>query len=319
MNGKLLKQIAAIAGVALIFALIDLGVYSTLVKRNISHHSPGMQKMSVETGDYVPFKEGSYIKSVDTDLKISENIPVIDGAAALLPVYAGFVESVYPESAVSFNGSDFAPESKMQYTNTRSAFKNIVDGKADIIICAEPSEKQLEYAKENGVELELAPIGTDAFVFIVNSNNPVPGLTIDQIKGIYSGKIRSWSEVGGSSYLISALTRNEGSGSQTTFQKMMGDTPIAKDYDIFAGSPIGFSFRYYVTGMLEEGGIKMLSINGVDPTPDNIASGAYPLGGDFYAIYRKGESNPNVKKFVDWMQSEEGQKIVADTGYIPMG
>ena len=319
MNKKLVKQIAAIVGVAAIFAFIDIGVYSTLVMRNISRHSPGMQKMSVETKDYVPFADGSYIKSVDTDMKISENIPVLDGAAALLPVYAGFVESVYPESAVAFNGSDYAPDSKMQYTNTRGAFKNIVDGKADIIICAQPSDKQLEYAHENGVELELVPIGTDAFVFIVNANNPVSGLTIDQIKDIYSGKIRRWSEVGGSNHLISALTRNEGSGSQTTFQKLMGDTPIAKDYDIFAGSPIGFSFRYYVTGMLEEGGIKMLAINGVDPTPENIANGSYPIGGDFYAIYRKGESNPNVTKFIDWMQSEEGQKIVADTGYIPLG
>ena len=63
----------------------------------------------------------------------------------------------------------------------------------------------------------------------------------------------------------------------------------------------------------------MLAINGVDPTPENIANDSYPIGGDFYAIYRKGESNPNVTKFIDWMQSEEGQKIVADTGYIPLG
>ena len=116
MNKKLVKQIAAIVGVAAIFAFIDIGVYSTLVMRNISRHSPGMQKMSVETDKYVPFSEGSYIKSVDSDMKISENIPVIDGAAGLLPVYAGFVESIYPESAVSFNGSDYAPDSKMQYT-----------------------------------------------------------------------------------------------------------------------------------------------------------------------------------------------------------
>lgn len=319
MNKKLVKQIAAIVGVAAIFAFIDIGVYSTLVMRNISRHSPGMQKMSVETDKYVPFSEGSYIKSVDSDMKISENIPVIDGAAGLLPVYAGFVESVYPESAVSFNGSDYAPDSKMQYTNTRGAFKNIVDGKADLIICSGPSEKQLEYARENGVELELVPIGKDAFVFIVNSNNPVSGLTIDQIKDIYSGKITRWSEVGGSRHLISALTRNEGSGSQTSLQKLMGDTPIAKDYDIFAGSPIGFSFRYYVTDMLEEGGIKMLSINGVEPSPENIADDTYPITGEFYAIYRKGEKNPNVMKFIDWMQSAEGQKIVADTGYIPLG
>lgn len=316
---KLTKQILILLAFVAIFVSIDLCIYNFFIKKVISHHTPGMQKMSVEVNDYVPFTDDANIVKIDSDTKLEGDIPVIDGAAALLPVYAGFVNSIYPEESVKYDGTGYTSDSKMQYTNTRSAFENIVNGKADIIICASPSESQLQYAEENGVELVEVPIGSDAFVFIVNSSNPVSNITMDQIRGIYSGRIRNWKELGGRNELISAMKRNEGSGSQTALQKIMGDEKIAVDYDAFMGKPIGFSFRYYVTGMLEEGGVKMLSIDGVEPNVENIENGTYPIASNFYAIYRKGETNENVYKLIEWILSEEGQKIVKDSGYVPVG
>ena len=99
----------------------------------------------------------------------------------------------------------------------------------------------------------------------------------------------------------------------------MGDLPIKPDYTALFGSPIGFSFRYYVTGMLAEGGVKILTINGISPTPETIADGSYPVTGNIYAVYRKGETNGNVYKAIDFMLSPEGQKIIEDSGYIPLG
>ncbi len=315
---KLVKQLAVIALVIALFAGLDIAIYQLFIKRVISHHSPGMQKMSVEVGNYVPFTGSENVYSVQGAEKLEGDIPVIDGAAALLPVYAGFVESIYPEDSVIYNGTEYDPSSAMHYTNTRGAYKDIVDGTADIIICAQPSDEQLKYAADNGVELEMVPIGTDAFVFIVNSSNPVSDITIDQIKGIYSGEITNWSELGGKNVPVAAMHRNEGSGSQTALEKLMGDTPIVPDYTTLTGSPIGFSFRYYVTGMLAEGGVKILSINGIEPNIENVANGTYPIGGGFYAIYRKGETNENVYKAIDFMCSPEGQKIVEESGYIPI-
>ena len=193
---KLAKQLGVIALVIVLFAGLDAGIYQLFIKRVISHHSPGMQKMSVEVGNYVPFTGSENVFSVKDADKLEGDIPVIDGAAALLPIYAGFVESIYPEESVIYNGEDYDEKSAMHYTNTRGAYKDIVDGKADIIICAQPSDEQLQYAKDNGVELELVPIGSDAFVFIVNAGNPVDNITIDQIRGIYSGKITNWKELG---------------------------------------------------------------------------------------------------------------------------
>ncbi len=315
---KLAKQLGVIALIIALFIGLDTGIYQLFIKRVISHHSPGMQKMSVEVGNYVPFTGSANVFSEDGAKKLKGDIPVIDGAAALLPVYAGFVQSIYPEDSVIFNGEDYDAKSAMHYTNTRGAYKDIVDGNADIIICAQPSDEQLAYAKEKGVELELVPIGSDAFVFIVNANNPVSDITIDQIKGIYSGKITNWRELGGKNVPIAAMRRNKNSGSQTALEKIMGDTPIKPDYTALFGSPIGFSFRYYVTGMLAEGGVKILTINGVAPTTETIADGTYPVSGNLYAVYRKGETNENVYKAVDFMLSPEGQKIVEKSGYIPI-
>ena len=315
---KLRKQLAVIALLIVMFAGLDLAIYQLFIKRVISHHSPGMQKMSVEVANYVPFTDSENVHSAQGAQRLEGDIPTIDGAAALLPVYAGFVESIYPEDSVIYNGTDYDAASAMHYTNTRGCFKDIVDGNADIIICAQPSDEQLKYAADNGVELEMVPIGTDAFVFIVNANNPVSDITIDQIKGIYSGEITNWSELGGKNVPIAAMHRNEGSGSQTTFEKLMGDVPFVPDYTTLTGSPIGFSFRYYVTGMLEEGGVKMLSVNGVEPNIENISNGTYPIAGPFYAIYRKGETNENVYKAVDFMCSPEGQKIIEESGYVPI-
>lgn len=315
---KLGKQIAVIALIIALFAGLDTGIYQLFIKRVISHHSPGMQKMSVEVGNYVPFTGSENVYSAEGATKLEGDIPVIDGAAALLPVYAGFVESIYPESSVKFNGEDYDASSAMHYTNTRGAYKDIVDGNADIIICAQPSDEQLAYAAEKGVELEMVPIGSDAFVFIVNDNNPVNNITIQQIQGIYSGEITNWKELGGKNVPIAAMRRNKNSGSQTALEKIMGDIPIKPDYTALFGSPIGFSFRYYVTGMLGEGGVKILTINGIAPTAETIADGTYPIAGNIYAVYRKGETNENVYKAIDFMLSPEGQKIVEQSGYIPL-
>ncbi|MBR3461622.1 MAG: substrate-binding domain-containing protein [Clostridiales bacterium] len=320
MDKKKLKiQLAVIFAVIMLFVGMDTAIYQLFIRKVTSHHTPGMQKMSVEVANYVPFTDSENVYSAEGAERLEGDIPVIDGAAALLPVYAGFVESIYPEDSVIFNGEDYDAASAMHYTNTRGAYKDIVDGNADIIICAQPSDEQLAYAEQNGVELEMVQVGSDAFVFIVNSSNPVSDITIDQIRGIYSGEITNWSELGGDLVQIAAMRRNKNSGSETALEKLMGDTPIKPDYTALFGSPIGFSFRYYVTGMLAEGGVKILTINGIEPTPETIADGSYPISGGIYAVYRKGETNENVYKAIDFMLSPEGQKIVQESGYIPLG
>ena len=95
---KLVKQLAVIVLVILIFAGMDLGIYHLFIKRVISHHSPGMQKMSVEVKNYVPFTGSENIYSVKDAARLEGDIPRIDGAAALLPMYAGFFRPSWTDS-----------------------------------------------------------------------------------------------------------------------------------------------------------------------------------------------------------------------------
>ena len=85
---------------------------------------------------------------------------------------------------------------------------------------------QEEHARDRGVEFEYTPVGREGFVFLVNASNPVDSLTIEQVKGIYSGKITTWKEVGGNDEPIQAYQRNSNSGSQSMMVRFMGDTPL---------------------------------------------------------------------------------------------
>lgn len=322
---KLKKQLALLFAVILVFGLFDFSIYALFTRRVVKRQSSGMLAKSVELKDYLPFEsclesleegeKGGLAAKVDTGFRLEGELPVLDGAAALYPVFSGFAASVYPEDSCPFDGADFKAESRLQMRNTRAAYKAIVDGDADIVFCAGPSKEQLAYAKEQGVELELDPIGREAFVFVVNSNNPVESLTVEEIRGIYSGKYTNWKQLGGKDKHISVLQRNEGSGSQTAMLSFMGDTPIKNDRFCFLGSSIGFSFRYYVSSLSASSGVKMLALNGIYPSPENIRAEKYPIVSNFYAVYRKNEENPNVKLLIDWILSPEGQEVVELSGY----
>lgn len=309
------KMISLILLVAF-FVVFNFGIYQLFTKRCINDYSEGMQAKSVELDAYLPFDDTSKIVKVDSELQLTGDLPVLDGAAALYPVFSAFFHAVYPEDAQNFDGTDFAADSYLQMKNTRGAYKAVVDGEDDLIFCAKPSAEQLEYAASKDVELELVPIGYEAFVFLVNGENPVEGLTLEEIKGIYRGEYTNWSEVGGEDKLINPLQRNIGSGSQTTFLSFMEGDVTEKNWTASLGSAIGFSFRYYVEGIVEEGGVKMLAVNGIYPNKENIASGAYPITSSFYAVYRKDNDNPNIQILLDWILSEEGQKIVEESGYV---
>ncbi|MEE3496496.1 MAG: substrate-binding domain-containing protein, partial [Butyrivibrio sp.] len=186
----------------------------------------------------------------------------------------------------------------------------------DLFFTAHPSEEQMNTAKEKGVELEIVPVGLEAFVFFVNKNNPVDGLTADQIRKIYRGEITNWKEVGGPAKAINPLTRIKGSGSQTMMDKFMeNDIHPSKNVFSILGASIGYSFRYYLSGMVADNNVKMLAIDGVYPDSANIKNGSYPLTANFYVVYRKDNTNENVKKLVDWLLSEEGKRMIEACGY----
>ena len=324
---KTAKQIIALFLVIALFAAFNLSMYMLLTGRLSNNFSDATQAKMIDVSKFLPHEDGSDLAHIESSLKLTDNLPVLDGAAALVPVYASIIENVYPEGSVTYEGGifsddnyygeNFAEDSKMQYKNTVRGYQAIVDGTTDILFCAAPSAEQKQYAEEKGVELVYVPVGLEAFVFFVNENNPVDNLTTEQIRGIYSGKYTNWNQLGGPNRIINPVTRLEGSGSQSAMDAFMGDTAIAPKSPLaITGASIGFSFRYYMDGIVGNKAVKMLSLNGVYPSAENIQNGEYPIIAQFYAIYRADNENENIKALIDWLLSDEGQEIIEKSGYV---
>ncbi|MFP3919005.1 substrate-binding domain-containing protein [Lysinibacillus telephonicus] len=284
----------------------------------------------VDIYQYMPFSENNNVAVLDEEasLKLTDDQPKIDGATALYPLYSAIVQATYPKK--EYNPYD----SEVMVNTTPEAYMNLLNGKVDMIFAAAPSVSQQNRAKQKGLELKLTPIGREAFVFFVNQKNSINGLTIDQIKKIYSGEVKNWQDVGGDDDSIRAFQRPEDSGSQTALQKLMEDTPImeAPTEDIASGmggiisevaqyknykNAIGYTFRFYSNEMVKNDQIKLLEINGVEPSKETIRNGTYPITSEFY-IVTAGTTNPHVEKLIEWILSPEGQQLIERAGYVPI-
>ena len=258
-----------------------------------------------------------------------ENYPKVDASLAIHPL----VDSI----ASDFLGVDES-ELDFEYTKTRTSevYRNLIDGKVDVIFAAEISKEDEEYARQKGVELKIIPATSSAFVFIVNTENPVENLTFEQIQKIYTGEITNWAEVGGESGDIIAYQRPTGSGSQTAMlslvmkdkeimtppltqieQEMGGLIDAIAEYDN-SKYALGYSYFYYVNTMYKKDTIKMISVDGVMPTIETIKNGTYPIYTNAFIVTRANEENENVDKWVESVLSERGSKIIEDAGYVPV-
>jgi phosphate transport system substrate-binding protein len=292
---------------------------------------PVLNDQGVDLNLYKPFSDNTKAVTLSeaSTLKINDNLPVLDGATALYPLYSAFAQAVYP------NNKEYEIDrSEVMCNNTIGAYENLINGSVDVIFAARPSKEQVQSAKDKGLEFKLTPIGKEAFVFFANSANPVDGLTSKQIQDIYSGVITNWKEVGGNDEAIRAFQRKENSGSQTMLIKFMEGknlmTPPKKDRIAGMGeiikqtadyknykNAIGFSFLFFATEMVKDKQIKLLKVDGIYPDRDTIKNKQYPLVTEFYAV-TAGSKNRNVDSLIQWILSPQGQKIIEKTGYTPI-
>ena len=253
-----------------------------------------------------------------------ESYPRIDGSTATLPLAEAF--------KANFTKTD---DVEVEHSKTHNAYVNLINRNTDLILVTYPSEEEQKLAKDKGIELEIVPIVKEAFVFFVNKENPVENLTLGQIQDIYSGKIKNWKDVGGSDNKIVAFQRPENSGSQTGMlelvmqgKKMMQPTTetisqsmadiidVISDYENKENA-IGYSYYYYATTMYTRDTMKLLSVNGIKPTYDNIKTGLYGIQTAYYAVIRKDEpQNSSTRKLLDAMKSERGQNVAREAGYV---
>ncbi len=263
-------------------------------------------------------------------------MPNIDGSTSTYP----FTQAVY---GMLFSNGQTHPAYPKSHSKSHASYQRLINGEVDMLFASVyPASDILKMAEDKGVELELIPIAYDAMIFFTNKDNPIAGLTKEQISDIYvNDAYDNWSEVGGSDALLYPYCRNNDSGSHAQMEKhflngneihpevqretsrtmsdILTDVMAAKtDHPI--GYALGYSIYYYYHNMYYfypvEEELKLLSIDGVMPTDETIADGSYPLSNNTYIVLRKDTPKDSpARKMAEFMLTEAGQNCVENAGF----
>ena len=268
-------------------------------------------------------------KRASLQLSLDE-YPRMDGSTANLPMMAEIMSRVCDITLEE-------AEELTSCTKTSNAWSNIANGNADILLVYEAAEDTKAYLDTVGTELEITPLGRDALVFINNEQNPVENLTQQQLIDIYTGNVTNWNEVGGEDLEIIPYQRVATSGSQSLFMKLLMKDIVPMDapmelrpaemgmlIDELArynneGNALGYSVFYYASYMYQQPGLKMIAVDGVQPSDETIADGSYPLLNEYYLVIRADEPEDSpARQLRNWILTDEGRAAIIEAGYIPM-
>ena len=333
-----MKKITIILGsivIALVLAVSGQIVYTMLnqtpvgIPDQLGDHNPSVNVMLT--------RPNNWTKIIDSPIVRENDMALIDGSTATIPITAELLRQFYNYSDTQINESQF-----VFHSTTHNAYLNLIDrgyrinygDTVSLIFVTPPSDEEKQYAKSKGVELDLTPIAKDGFVFITHKNNPVDTLTVEQIQDIYSGKITNWNQVGGEDMEIKAYQREENSGSQTAMEQMvMQGKPIQSPIGVkvhfgmgmlvdavaeYENGPasIGYTYYYYINNLYKNDNIKVLKVNGTAPTNDNLISGAYPFSTSYFAVMRGDEPiGSPARTLLDFLLTAKGQDLIAMAGY----
>jgi phosphate transport system substrate-binding protein len=325
-ESKPLSRVITILVMFLVIMMFGAGCSRETENGGSQVNSGGQTQSGEETDSGA--NSGGQTYSDDAPSFTPETYPRVDGSTVTIPL----------SEALAARMMDMSPEEVRPYilhNKTHQAYVNLIEKKTDLIFVTAPSKEELALAKAAGVEFEIIPVVSEAFVFLVNADNPIAGLTPADLQSIYTGKMTNWSEVGGNDLDIIPYQRPVNSGSQTGFLEMVmpGLTPMDPPMEQVVAEmgmlidavasfengegAIGYSYYYFVMDMWGAENIKLIEVDGIAPTPESITSGTYPFTTAYYAIMRQDEpENSPARQVVNWLLSDGGQTLAEETGYV---
>ncbi len=236
--------------------------------------------------------------------------------AKLVPQLAETFKAQHPDTTF-----DIAAE------GSTTGISAIIDGTAQIGMSSRRAKtSEVGAASGKGVNMKPTIVAYDGIAVIVNSANPIKGLTKKQVEQIFTGDVTDWSAVGGNPGKISVYTRNTSSGTYSEFkelamkkrdyapssQKMAGNEQIASEVGK-NGNGVGYVGLAYT----KAGGIKVMPIDGAVPSVKSVQAKSYPYARPTF-YYTNGEPSGAAKAFLDFTLSPAGQKIVLQVGFVPI-
>ena len=243
---------------------------------------------------------------------------IITGSTTVLPIAQKVAEvfmDKYPDIDISVRGG-----------GSGVGISALIDGITDIADASRPmKKKEVEKAKSKGIYPYENIIAKDGIAVVVNTSNPIKRLTIKQIKDIYTGHITNWKELGGNDMKIIVISRDTSSGTFEAFEHlalnkarvipealMMASNKAVLTTVATTPGAIGYIGLGYVNNK-----VKALFVNGVYPTVKSVVNGSYPLSRPLF-MYTSGKPKGLAKKFIDFILSKRGGKIVSEVGYVPV-
>jgi phosphate transport system substrate-binding protein len=208
----------------------------------------------------------------------------------------------------------------------------LINGGTDICAASRPmkdKEKEQAKAKHNKGVTEVA-VALDGLAVFLSETNPIQELSLPQLEGIYSGKITDWKDIGAPAGKIICYGRENSSGTYAYFKEhILKNKDFATDVQSLPGtaavinavSKDARAIGYGGIGFAK--GVKVIGVKNTDadkalmPTMENVVSGAYPISRKLF-FYTIGEPTAEVKAFIDWTLSDEGQKVCEQVGYYPV-
>lgn len=200
----------------------------------------------------------------------------------------------------------------------------LIDGTTDIANASRPMKtKEIESAREKGINPKEIAVAKDGIAVIVNPANRSNEITLQQLKDIYAGKISNWRELGGESGTIVVISRDVASGTFEVFnEKALEGEKVREDALMLASNKAVATTVAQTPGAIGYVGlgylspdVKALKVEGVNPTKANVISGDYPLARSLF-MYTNGEPQGLARQFIDFVLSPAGQKIVEEQGFV---
>lgn len=165
-------------------------------------------------------------------------------------------------------------------------------------------------------------VARDGIAIVVHPSNPITGLTMSQVRDIFSGKTRNWKDVGGADKPIAVVSREAGSGTRSSFEQIVGDLKLTGDALIQDSNGTiretvandANAIGYLSHGLLSPK-IKAIDVDGASCTEAAIQAGSYKLVRPIFLL-TKGAPSPACQALIDFMLSSEGQKVIRASGLI---
>ena len=214
----------------------------------------------------------------------------------------------------------------------------LINGTADLANASRAiTPEELATAKANGITPVQHVVSRDAIAVIENPANPVGQLTLPQLSDLYTGQLTNWRQVGGQDRPVVLLSRESNSGTHVYFLQNVIRLGQSKSKLLFSPdtlllpssegisaefrqnpNAIGYDGLGYVTPDMKT--VAVAAGDGkpfVLPTIQTVNDKSYPIARDLY-IYSAGEPTGPIKDYLDWIAGPEGQKIVAQLGFVPV-